>query len=93
MSKGKHETVRDTGEIPPYYECQLQWGLMIAMAAGHRREAGLFASYRPEDGTLFEAWVYADTDAWAGMWKAAVEFWGWVERDEAPGEDFVYGPV
>jgi len=92
MSKDKHHAVRDTGTIPDYYETQCQWGLMIAFEMGLKREACLFASYRPEDGTMFEAWVYSDTDVWKGMMNAATEFWGWVERDEAPPEDFVYGP-
>lgn len=94
MSLEKHLDVRDYGEIPDYYECQLQWGLWIAHACGLPARVGLFASYRPEDGSLYETWIRpAIGDGWDRMERAALEFWGWVESDTEPAEDFVYGVV
>ena len=83
MSRDKHEDVAK-GEVPDYYECQVQWGLMISGL-----EKGLFASYRPEDGTLHEVWIKADETRQHWMLDQAKEFMGWVERNEEPPEDFV----
>lgn len=93
MSKAKHEDLRDTGCIPDYYAIQLHWGLYIAEALRLPAKAGLFVSYRPEDGTMWEAWVQRDDVLWERMERAAIEFWGWVESDTPPSEDFVYGPL
>jgi hypothetical protein len=65
---------------------QCQWGLWIL---GDGRPC-LFASYRPEDGTLFWNWIKPDPVMWAEMETAAVEFWGWVERREEPPDEFVW---
>lgn len=90
MASGKHDDVRLRGEIPEHYALQMHWGLWIAEALRLSAKSGLFASYRPEDGTMHEAWVQRDDSLWMAMEASAVEFWGYVERDEAPGEDFVY---
>jgi putative phage-type endonuclease len=92
MAAGKHNDVKMRGEIPDYYAIQLHWGLWIAEALRLPARSGLFASYRPEDGTMHEAWVQRDDNLWMAMERAAIEFWGWVETDTVPPEDFVYGP-
>ena len=84
MSLEKHLDVRDLGEIPDYYDLQMQWGLLIARAMRLPAKVGLFASYRPEDGSLYEMWVKPDMAVWASMEAAAHEFMGWVVRDEEP---------
>ena len=86
MSESKHN---DTawGWVPEYYECQVQWGLMIA-----HRSRGMFASYRPEDGTLYWTWIERDKNRIQAMRKAAIEFWGWVEERIEPPEDFAWTP-
>jgi len=82
MSLDKHMDVHD-GIIPDYYETQVQWGLMIS---GKKR--GLFASFRPEDGSLYEVWINEDRELQRRMLDAAIEFWNWVETDTEPDEDF-----
>ena len=84
MSKDKHEDVA-WGWVPDYYECQVQWGLMIS---GKRR--GLFASYRPEDETLYWVWIARDDKRIAEMRQAAIEFWGWVEKGTRPPDDYEF---
>ena len=81
MSRVKHEDA-GRGVIPEYYRTQVLWGLMIAGV-----ERGLFASYRPEDGTLHEIWIERDRE-WETMALAAgAEFMEWVERDVAPPDE------
>jgi len=90
MSLIKHLDVRDYGSIPFHYELQMQWGLLIASALKLPPKAGLFASYYPEDGTIYETWVKPNVQLWDAMLDTAIEFMGWVVRDEPPTEDFVY---
>lgn len=78
MSADKHRDVA-WGWVPDYYECQVQWGLMIS-----GRTRGMFASYRPEDGSLHWTWIARDANAIAEMRERAVEFWGWVEAGTPP---------
>lgn len=84
MGLEKHLDVRD-GIVPDYYECQVQWGLMIS---GLKR--GLFASYRPEDGSMYEVWIDRDDVAIEGMRMAALEFWTWVIENRRPPDDFEF---
>lgn len=84
MGKAKHEEAK-SGEIPDYYECQVQWGLMIS-----GRPYGVLASYRPEDGSLYMVNVLSDEARQSWMLNAAIEFMGWVESKTEPPEDFVY---
>lgn len=84
MGLEKHLDVRD-GVIPDYYQCQVQWGLMISGLA-----RGLFASYRPEDGSMYEAWIERDDEWIAQMRGSAIEFWQWVENDEEPEDDYEF---
>lgn len=81
MSESKHNDVA-WGWVPSYYECQIQWGLMIS-----RRPRGMFLSYRPEDETMYWTWIYRDEDAIREMRARAIEFWGWVtDRVQPPDE-------
>lgn len=82
MGKEKHLAVKD-GEVPDYYECQVQWGLMISGLT-----KGLFVSYRPEDGSMYEKWIDEDKDKQVEMLNAAKEFWSWVQNNTEPPEDF-----
>lgn len=84
MGLEKHLDVRD-GIVPDYYEAQVQWGLMIS-----GRGRGLFASYRPEDGSMYELWIDRDEDMIADMRAKAIEFWGWVEADTRPEDDYEF---
>lgn len=84
MGLEKHLDVRD-GIVPDYYAVQVQWGLMIS---GLKR--GLFASYRPEDGSIYEVWIERNEDMIADMRAKAIEFWGWVEADEEPEDDYEF---
>lgn len=84
MGLEKHLDVRD-GIVPDYYECQVQWGLMISGMA-----RGLFASYRPEDGSLYEVWIERDDERIKEMREKAIEFWGWVTSGIRPPDDFVF---
>jgi len=84
MGVQKHLDVRD-GIVPEYYDSQVQWGLMIS---GLKR--GLFASYRPEDGSMYEVWIERDEVAIEGMRMAALEFWTWVIEDRRPPDDFEF---
>lgn len=58
------------GEIPFHYELQLRWYLMLA-----EKETGIFASYRPEDETLYTLEIKRDADLEQQMVEAAVKFW------------------
>lgn len=84
MGLEKHLDVRD-GIVPDYYRVQVLWGLMIS-----GKQHGLFASYRPEDGSLYEVWIDRDVEWEQGAIKAAGEFMGWVRDDIAPPDDFVF---
>lgn len=81
MSKDKHQEVA-WGIIPDYYECQLQWNMMIA-----ERDRCLFASYRPEDESLYWFWVDADRTEQTYIMERAVEFWSFVEQDTPPPDE------
>jgi putative phage-type endonuclease len=83
MSLEKHIAARG-GVIPVYYEAQIQWGMMIA-----GKDKCLFASYRPEDYTLYERWVEAEPEWQAEMLITAMEFMRFVEDDKLP-EDYEY---
>lgn len=84
MGLKKHLDVRD-GIVPDYYEAQVQWGLMIS---GLKR--GLFVSYRPEDGSMYEVWIERNDEWIADMRAKAIEFWGWVEADTRPPDDYEF---
>jgi putative phage-type endonuclease len=84
MGLEKHLAVK-AGEIPDYYLCQMQWQMMIA-----GRELALFASYRPEDGSLYTHWVVAEKSDQEMMLEEAKRFWHWVANDIEPEDDFIY---
>jgi putative phage-type endonuclease len=84
MGAEKHLDVRD-GIIPDYYRAQVLWGLCVS---GKGR--GLFASYRPEDGSLYEVWIERDKEWEVEALKAGAEFMDWVAKDVRPPDDFVY---
>ncbi len=84
MSLEKHLDVRE-GIVPDYYVMQCQWQLLIS-----GRQRALFASYRPEDETLYETWIIGNIEQQAEMLDAAIEFRGWVERGEEPPDEFIY---
>jgi putative phage-type endonuclease len=84
MGKAGHEAAAK-GEIPDYYECQIQWGLLIS-----GKPYGVFASYRPEDDTLHMIEVKSDETRQHWMLEQAIEFMGWVFDKKEPPEDFVY---
>jgi putative phage-type endonuclease len=84
MGREKHLDVKD-GIVPDYYACQVQWGLMIS-----NKPFGIFASYRPEDGTLYEVDVHRDEVAIQEMRQKAIEFWDWVVNDRRPPDDYTF---
>jgi len=84
MSLEKHLDVRD-GVVPDYYVAQVLWGLMIA-----NRERGLFASYRPEDKSLYETWIERDRKWEVEATVKASDFINWVRSDTKPPDDFVF---
>lgn len=81
MSRAKHEDAA-RGIIPEYYRTQVLWGLWIAGV-----ERGLFASYRPEDGTMHEIWIERDREWEAIAVPAGAEFMQWVESDTPPVDE------
>lgn len=83
MSLEKHLDVRE-GEVPDYYRTQVLWGLMVT-----NMKRGLFASYRPEDGSLYEVWIDRDKEWEKKVFPIAEEFMSWVKEDVEPPEDFV----
>lgn len=78
MGEKKHLDVQK-GIIPDYYQVQVQWGMMLA-----EKRLGLFASYRPEDGTLYHRWIFADPKLWRIMCAEALAFWRRVEQRKKP---------
>jgi putative phage-type endonuclease len=78
MGLAKHIAV-STGEIPDYYECQLQWNMMLS-----GRDRAWFVSYRPEDNTLYDHLVFAEVSRQNEMLEKAIEFWGWVTNKQKP---------
>lgn len=84
MGESKHNDVA-WGWVPEYYELQVQWGLMIS---GKGR--GMFASYRPEDETLYWTWIYKDKEKIKDMREKAIEFWQWVEDKIQPPDDYAF---
>lgn len=86
MGRDKHKDVA-WGWVPDYYECQVQWGLMLS---GKMR--GMFASFRPEDESLYYTWIMRDDDKICEMYEKAIEFWDWVVR-RVPPPDVVRGEL
>lgn len=84
MGLERHLDVRD-GIVPDYYEMQVQWGLWISGL-----DKGLFASYRPEDGSMYETWIERDESCIEDMVKAAKQFWQWVKEDRRPEDDYKF---
>jgi putative phage-type endonuclease len=83
MGLEKHLDVRD-GFVPDYYKVQVLWGLMIT-----NQKRGLFASYRPEDNSLYEVWIDRDKAWEEEVFPLAEQFMEWVFKDIEPPEDFV----
>jgi len=83
MSAARHEDAR-LGTVPLYYVMQVQWGLMCSGL-----DRGLFASFRPEDGTIHKVWIDADHDLHERMLEKAEEFIGWVNNDKEPPDESV----
>jgi len=71
-------------EITPAYRAQCLWGLAVSGKA-----RCLFASYRPEDGTLWHEWIMRDPEWEVEALARAAEFMEWVESDAMP-EEYVY---
>lgn len=78
MGLAKHEDVK-RGIIPDYYVVQVQWGMMLA-----GKRLGLFASYRPEDETLYTRWIFEDKKLQRAMCAEALRFWRRVEQRKKP---------
>jgi hypothetical protein len=78
MGLAKHQDVQK-GLIPDYYMVQVQWGMMLA-----KKRLGLFASYRPEDETLYTRWIFNDPKLQRDMCAEALAFWRRVEQQKKP---------
>jgi putative phage-type endonuclease len=86
MGEAKHLDVK-RGVIPDYYIVQVQWGMMLA-----GRKLGLFASYRPEDGTLYHKWIFEDKRLQRDMCAEALAFCRRVQQKKKP-IDLVYNVI
>lgn len=84
MSKAKHIEAA-AGVIPQYYVCQLQWNMCMS-----NRTKGLYASYRPEDGSMHKIWLHEDKEYQRHMVAKALQFYRWVKRKQLPPPDFVF---
>jgi putative phage-type endonuclease len=73
MGLKKHLEVAK-GIVPDYYECQCQWNMLMA-----KRDLCIYASYRPEDGTLYEVEIKADDGMQEFMFLEALKFWDEVQ--------------
>lgn len=78
MGEKKHLDVQKK-IVPDYYQVQVQWGMMIA-----GKRLGLFASYRPEDETLYTTWIFEDKKLQRAMCAEALSFWRRVEQRKKP---------
>ena len=78
MSLDKHNEVA-SGKIPPYYECQLEWYCAIS-----EKESCVFASYRPEDGTLNMMTYWTNKELQNRILQEARAFWNHIIQNEPP---------
>lgn len=79
-----HLDARD-GIVPWHYELQLQWGLMCS-----GKKWGLFVSFRPEDGSIYDVRVRANPELHDDMITRAREFMEWVTTDTEPPYEFEF---
>jgi putative phage-type endonuclease len=81
MSLEGHLNMRD-GIVPEHYRMQLLWGLECS-----GKKKGIIASFRPEDGSLYEVVIERDKALQAEMIQAAEEFIGWVRDGIEPPDE------
>ena len=80
-SEKQHELLKMAGVVPPHYEMQCQWAIMIAASMGMQLNC-LYADYRPETGEIAETWI--TPRAGDEMLERAQEFMRWVDSDTPP---------